>query len=982
MQVSANTNNFPLSPVYLINYGEDIIASLAELIITHHLPLLPDLSQVIVLLPDQQAAPRLRRLLLESAAKHNVSALLGPQIYTLSGWLNQLGNGPSQPQLTLRQRELMLTEVLMEHPQLYGKGSPWALTHNLLELFDELTLHQTRLPADYTEFVQMLSSAYNAGPQVAETLSREASLVHTLWHAWHQQLREEGVIESSTAHLLKLAAAPACLDSNSQLFLAGFRCFTTAELSWLKQLLINQRACIVIQGNDTTSIDNDHHHPDTVPADLLNLIGCTPARRENRIKKPLEMLFDAVYAPQGPPLQERARQFSTRQPQSPIAGQIALFEAGNADEEARAIDIQIRRWLLEGCRQIGIVTENRRLARQVRALLEQGGVAIADNAGWALSTTSAAASLERWLQTVEEEFDQRPLLDLLKSPFIFAGQDREQLKITTYRLEHDIIHNGNIARGIERYRQYLQNLQHILPSWTAQTAKRIKQLLDRLEQAAKPLSRYLQGKHGPQQFITALQLSMEKLGMEQAMVNDDAGNCIIQQIEQLADAARNSRMKMSWQEFRSWLGNVLECSHFSPAVSGSRVQLMSLAQSGLAHFDAVVIAAAEREYLPGVETPSPFFNDAVRLELGLPAAQEHLVERFYLFRRLLQAAPQILLTLRREQDGEEIIPSPWLENLRAFHRLAYSCDLGDNGLSSWVTDSRAVVFRSDTTTVPDPQAAPAPSIPPALLPSSISASSYQQLLDCPYQFFAARCLKLTAPEAIREALAKSDYGERVHRCLEAFHSNLPGLPGPFRAPFEQRYRAEAILLLEQISDQVFASDLEDNFMHRGWLQQWKSIIPDYIKWQFQRAREYRLKMVESTYKVEDFAPSTSLRGRIDRIDETSEGHAIIDYKTGQIASQEEIISGESIQLPFYALLAGDETVRCEYLQLGNSGVKSRSALEGEELRKITHEIGERLQNLLTALHSCSKLPAWGDEQSCNRCPLAGVCRRQSWIKPL
>jgi len=293
-----------------------------------------------------------------------------------------------------------------------------------------------------------------------------------------------------------------------------------------------------------------------------------------------------------------------------------------------------------------------------------------------------------------------------------------------------------------------------------------------------------------------------------------------------------------------------------------------------------------------------------------------------------------------------------------------------------------MVFRSDTAAVPKPQPAPAPSVPSALLPRSISASSYQQLMDCPYQFFAARCLKLAAPEAIREALAKSDYGERIHRCLEAFHSDLPGLPGPFRAPFEQHRRAEAALLLEQISNRVFAADLEDNFMHRGWLQQWNSIIPDYIEWQFHRAREYRVKLVETTYRVENFAPSTCLRGRIDRIDETSEGQAIVDYKTGQIAGREEIISGESVQLPFYALLTNDKTVRCEYLQLGNSGVKSRSVLEGEELRDITRGIGERLQNMLAAIHARSKLPAWGDEQSCNRCPLAGVCRRQSWVESL
>ncbi len=974
--MSTDTNNSRIPPVVLTNYGEDALASLANWIIKHHTSSLPDLSQIVVLLSDLQAAPRLRRLLLKAAAGQKAAALLGPQIHTLSGWLNQHAPSPPQPQLSAQQRELMLTEVLMEHPQLFGKGSPWALAHNLAELFDELTLHQARLPADYAEFVQVLSTAYNAGPLVSETLSREAALVHTLWHAWHQQLQSEGVIESSTAHLLKLANCSTA--TTTRVYLAGFHHFSKAELIWLKSLLKSRQSCIVIEGDQISGIMGDSYHPDAVPANLINLLGYSPKSANNITKNPVSALLNAVYAQQGLPLRERAQLLSVEQPRSPIAERIFLFEASGADDEARAIDIQVRRWLIEGHQQIGVVTENRRLARQVRALLEQGGVSIADSAGWALSTTSAAAALERWLQTIEEEFDQRPLLDLLKSPFIFAGQDREQLKIITHRFEHDIIRNGNIARGIQRYRQHLKNRQHVLPSWTEQTAQEIRQLLNQLEQAAKPLFGHLQGKHYPQQFIKALQLSMEKLGMRQTLIDDDAGSCIIQQIEQLADAAINSQLKMNWQQFRSWLGDTLERCHFSPSISGGCVQLMNLAQSGLAHFDALIIAAVEREYLPGTGTPSPFFNDAVRVELGLPARQEELTERFYLFRRLLQAAPQVLLTLRKEQDGEEIIPAPWLENLRAFHYLAYSLPLGDNGLSSLIHDPQAIVFQSDTMALPPLRQAPAPAIPPGLLPRTISASSHQQLMDCPYKFFAAHCLKLAAPESIREALAKSDYGERVHRCLEAFHSDLPHLPGPFRASFDRCHQEEAILLLEQISEQVFAADLEDNFMHRGWLQQWRKLIPDYIDWQFRRADEYQLKTVEAICEVKNFTSSVDLRGRIDRIDQNVAGTAIVDYKTGSVASREEILSGESVQLPFYALLANDEPNRCEYLQLSNNGVKSQSVLEGEELRNITNGINRRLKELLDAIGSRGKLPAWGDKQTCSHCSLTGICRRQAW----
>ena len=68
------------------------------------------------------------------------------------------------------------------------------------------------------------------------------------------------------------------------------------------------------------------------------------------------------------------RHFAAAKPQSPALDRLSLFKADGAEQEAAAIDIQVRRWLIEGKRRVGIVTENRRLARRVRALLERAGL--------------------------------------------------------------------------------------------------------------------------------------------------------------------------------------------------------------------------------------------------------------------------------------------------------------------------------------------------------------------------------------------------------------------------------------------------------------------------------------------------------------------------------------------------------------------------------------------------------------------------------
>ena len=73
----------------------------------------------------------------------------------------------------------------------------------------------------------------------------------------------------------------------------------------------------------------------------------------------------------------------TTHPTSPLSGRLQIAAAAGAEQQARVVEIQVRRWLLQGLRRIGIVTQDRRLARRLRALLEREPKALADlTAAW------------------------------------------------------------------------------------------------------------------------------------------------------------------------------------------------------------------------------------------------------------------------------------------------------------------------------------------------------------------------------------------------------------------------------------------------------------------------------------------------------------------------------------------------------------------------------------------------------------------------
>ena len=281
-------------------------------------------------------------------------------------------------------------------------------------------------------------------------------------------------------------------------------------------------------------------------------------------------------------------------------------------------------------------------------------------------------------------------------------------------------------------------------------------------------------------------------------------------------------------------------------------------------------------------------------------------------------------------------------------------------------------------------------LPASLFPEQISASGYQQLVNCPYQFFAARCLKLEPPETIREMLEKSDYGERVHLCLHAFHTNVADLPGPFPAELSIHNIKDATQCLNDIATAVFAQDLEDNFLHRGWLQRWQEMIPEYLHWQLEHQVEWQINSTENNLKAPRPNDPIKLQGRLDRIDANKDGLGIIDYKTGATPHDEDVLNGEAVQLPFYALLAEQSlqktVTRVEYVALDNRSSKKRNGpkvetvgtLEGETLKTLTLATAARLDKLATDLKSGSPMPAWGDEKTCEYCDMDGLCRKQSW----
>lgn len=958
--------------IQLIAFGRDPLLAAARQILAYHQDTLPDLSRCQILIADNQCAAGLRAALLDEAEKRGFSALLGPNINRLDNWLLRFSD-PDQAILRHPAQELILGEALRHAQQLYSDTDPWLLADQLLTLFEELSHNQSPLTDTLDSFQQTLQQAYGL-PQPSAALQQEAYILHTLWQAWRQQLDDENATDPASAYLSCLRHS---LDQvlEEELWLLGFTGFSGAELHWLQQLLDGGRAHLLLHG----SAMGTGNHPDAPLRRITAQIGIEGGGNDTHTDLQTDAytaFMQALYATGGGHLKQRAEAFAKRFPIDPVAPRLCTLCTDNPEMEAQAVALQVRRWLLDGHQPIAIVSEDRRLARRIRAMLEASDIQLDDPAGWALSTTSAAAIVERWLETVEEDFACGPMLDVLKSPFLNTEPGDRHLALVR-RLEQDIVLHENIARGLERYRRHLDLRSERLPGdWSEHVHRDLHALLNRLDHAAAPLIPLLNGSHPAQLCIEAIRNSLLELGTWQALEADLAGQMVIETLNELGTATASFETQLNWQELRAWLGRHLERATFRVAGGSSAVKLLTLEQTRLQYFAGIIIAGCSREYLPGSPSGQTFFNQQVRAQLGLPTWSEQLATRLHHFVRILHSADHLLLTQHTEIDGEPVPVSPWLELLETFHANAYPGSLEDADLKALLGRAGTLPASPDTTPLPALTQRPQPVVPVALQPRTWSASSHQRLIDCPYRFFAADVLGLKPQEAISEALSKADYGALIHRVLEAFHSDIQQLPGPWSGPLDADRREQAIVLLENISQAVFKRVIADDFEARGWLQQWRACIPAYIDWQTRRQQDWQVQAVE--VKAEKSVGEGLLKGRIDRIDCNRSQRGILDYKTGKPPAAADVLCGEVVQLPSYALMLDEPVAQLDYLQIGKAVVKPALKLPDEAVSTLITAVGSRLADLQQALQCNAPLPAWGDDKTCNWCEFSGVCRRAMW----
>jgi ATP-dependent helicase/nuclease subunit B len=479
-------------------------------------------------------------------------------------------------------------------------------------------------------------------------------------------------------------------------------------------------------------------------------------------------------------------------------------------------------------------------------------------------------------------------------------------------------------------------------------------------------------------WMAALNDSLKTLGLDIGLARDAAGANLLAHLANAEEDVAASRVNLSISEWMDWLRTQLEEARFRDQTIDSPIVMTSLEATRFRHFDAAILIGASAGNLPGKPANTGVFNQSVRRQLGLSTHADMLETITHDLLGLLNRSDETWISWQSSGGSadEPASPSPWVAAL-----LLQAKRVG--GFESSNMQSRLAETPTPTAISSHIASRPAPVLASGQVPSKISASGYQSLIDCPYQYFSRAVLKLRSPDEVEEEMEKRDFGEFVHDILHRFHRRYSVVTGLDSIELRNG-------LLEE-TEAVFAAALEQNFMARAWRLQWESAIDAYLSWQLKREEQgwrWYAGEFENGFSLQlENGESFRLEGRLDRIDQRVfdgiKQTAVIDYKARAASALQTKLksAGEDVQLPVYAALAEAahpeyQVAEAAYLSLERNGVKPVPYPE-------PHDIGEahvvRLHAMFEALHNQAPLPAQGVEKVCNFCEARGLCRRDYWI---
>jgi ATP-dependent helicase/nuclease subunit B len=568
---------------------------------------------------------------------------------------------------------------------------------------------------------------------------------------------------------------------------------------------------------------------------------------------------------------------------------VRVVSSADPQAEAGVIALMLRRSLEEPGRTAALVTADRALARRVRAELARWDIEIDDSAGRPLSDSVPVVFLRLVLKALAEGVAPVPLLALLKHPLAAGGQAAAAFRTLARRLERKVLRGPRPAPGFGGLIRALRagdDDGDAMIAW-----------LDELAAAAAPLVHALASKT-----VTITDLVEAHIALAEYLAGDDtepgaarlwagdAGTASAALMAELAEAA-DGLAPIAGTDYPALFDSLLERLTVRPRYgTHPRLAIWGPLEARLQQADLLVLGGLNEGSWPAEAAADPWLSRPMRAAFGLPSPERMIGLAAHDFSQAL-ASPQVIVTRAEKVDGTPTVPSRWLTRLDAVLDGAglAGATAGDAPWTAW----QAALDVPDT--VQEPLAPPEPRPPVEARPRRLSVTRIERLMRDPYSIYAQYVLDLRALDPIDAPVTLANYGSYIHQTLDRFVAAHSGaLPG------------DAHARLIEIGRAVFAPVAAHPSLWAFWWPRFERIANWFIAIETARRAAGLTSVTECRGALELDAPAGpfTLTAIADRIDiAPGGGLEIIDYKTGAIPRDAEVVAGFSPQLPLEAAIA-------------------------------------------------------------------------------
>ena len=576
---------------------------------------------------------------------------------------------------------------------------------------------------------------------------------------------------------------------------------------------------------------------------------------------------------------ERWRQLGPVAPQA-LEG-LARIDCAGPKEEAATVALLLRRTLERPGATAALVTPDRTLARRVAVELGRWGIEVDDSAGQPLEATPPGTFLRLVATAFGERLAPVALLAMLKHPLCRGGRPAAAFNADVRRLD-EALRGPRPAPGFEGLRRSVEK------------DRRLAGFVDALSDAARPLTALLSAGEADLAALVAAHVAFaERLASdadgEVLLWRGDAGEAAARFISEL-HAAAAGLPAVRTAHFAELLRHLMAGRPVRPRWGRHpRLFIWGPLEARLQHADLIVLGGLNEGTWPADALADPWLSRPMRRRVGLPAPERRIGLAAHDFAQAA-AAPEVVLTRARRQEGAPTVPSRWLSRLDAV--------LGAAGLTLPEAAARDLAAWQEALDRPEayrPATAPTPTPPVAARPRRLSVTRIETWMRDPYAIYARYVLDLKPLDRLDADPGAAERGIAVHAALDRFVREYPEALPP-----------EPLPRLLAIGEEAFAEWLTRPGIRAFWWPRFERIA-DWFLAQERARRGYARPLaseVEGRLTLPGPAGEFELTALADRIDRLADGRlAIVDYKTGAPPSEAEVKRGWSPQLPLEAAIA-------------------------------------------------------------------------------